>query len=138
MNIAIRYFTKSKKGNTAKLAEAVSEALGVEAKDISASLEERADRLFLINAMYAFDIDPQLKEYLKANRENIGLVINMCTSASGKSTHDAVKKVTDELGIELSQKDFACRGSWIFINKGLPSEEDFKRAAEFAKEAAEQ
>ena len=35
MDIAIRYFTKSKKGNTEKLANVVSKALNIEALDVS-------------------------------------------------------------------------------------------------------
>ena len=35
MSIAIRYFTKPKKGNTKKLADAVSTALGIEALEVS-------------------------------------------------------------------------------------------------------
>ena len=34
MKIAIRYFTKSKKGNTKKLADVVSKALDIEALDV--------------------------------------------------------------------------------------------------------
>ena len=57
MTIAIRFFTRSKKGNTKKLADAVSAAIGVDAIDVSADLTEKVDRLFLINAMYAANID---------------------------------------------------------------------------------
>ncbi len=133
MTVAIRYYTKSKKGNTKKLADAVSKALEVEALDVSADLTEKVDRLFLINAMYAATIDREVKEFLAKNKDNIGEVINMNTSASGASTLKAVKKVTDELGITLSDKEFHCAASWIFINKGLPSAEDYKRACDFAK-----
>lgn len=132
MKTAIRYFTKSKKGNTKKLADAVSKALGVEALDVSRDLDERVDRLFLINAMYAATIDKEVKEFLERNKNNVGEVVNMNTAASGASTWKAVKKVTDELGIKLSEKEFHCAASWIFINKGLPSEEDLRRAGEFA------
>ena len=66
MTIAIRYFTKSKKGNTKKLADAVSAALGIEAQDVSVDLAEKADRLFLINAMYAANIDPEVKAFYEA------------------------------------------------------------------------
>lgn len=133
MTIAIRYFTKSKKGNTKKLADAVSGATGIEALDVSADLTEKVDRLFLINAMYAANIDREVKEFLARNKENIGEVVNMNTAASGSSTWNAVKKVTDELGIALSDKEFHCAASWIFINKSLPSDDDFSRAGEFAK-----
>lgn len=132
MKTAIRYFTKSKKGNTKKLADAVSKALGIEALDVSRDLDEKIDRLFLINAMYAANIDKEVKKFLSRNKDSIGEVINMNTAASGASTWKAVKKVTDELGINLSEKEFHCAASWIFINKGLPTKEDLGRAGEFA------
>ena len=132
MKTAIRYFTKSKKGNTKKLADKVSEAIGAEAIDVSVDLTEKVDRLFLINAMYAANIDKEVKEFLARNKDNIGEVINMNTAASGASTWKAVKKATDALGIQLNEKEFHCAASWIFINKGLPSDEDFARAKEFA------
>ena len=132
MKTAIRYFTKSKKGNTKKLADAVSEALGIEALDVSRDLDEKVDRLFLINAMYAANIDKEVKDFLVRNKSNISEIVNMNTAASGASTWKAVKKVTDELGINLSEKEFHCAASWIFINKGLPTEEDLNRAGEFA------
>ena len=68
MKIAIRYFTKSKKGNTKKLADAVSEALNVEALDVSFDLEEKADKLILINAMYFANTDKEIKRFLARNK----------------------------------------------------------------------
>ena len=132
MNVAIRYFTRSKKGNTKKLAYAVSSAIGVDAIDVSVDLSEKVDRLFLINAMYAANIDKEVKEFLERNKDKIGEAVNMNTAATGASTWKAVKKETDRLGVRLSEKEFHCAASWIFINKGLPSDEDFARAKEFA------
>ena len=132
MKTAIRYFTKSKKGNTKKLADAVSKALGIEALDVSRDLDEKVDRLFLINAMYAANIDKEVKDFLVRNKSNISEIVNMNTAATGASTWKAVKKVTDELGINLSEKEFHCAASWIFINKGLPTKEDLGHAGEFA------
>lgn len=133
MSIAIRFFTRSKKGNTKKLADAVSAAIGVDAIDVSVDLTEKVDRLFLINAMYAANIDKEVKEFLERNKDKIGEIVNMNTAASGASTRKAVKRVTDKLGIQLSDKEFHCAASWIFINKGLPSDADYARAKEFAK-----
>ena len=132
MNVAIRFFTRSKKGNTKKLADAVSAAIGVDAIDVSVDLNEKVDRLFLINAMYAANIDKEVKEFLERNKDKIAEVVNMNTSASGASTWKAVKKETDRLGIKLSEKEFHCAASWIFINKGLPSDEDYAKAKQFA------
>ena len=133
MNVAIRFFTKSKKGNTKKLADTVSEATGIEALDVSNDLGDKVDRLILINAMYAANVDKKVKDFLARNKDKIGEIVNMNTSASGLSTIKAVKKVADELGVSVSEKEFHCAASWIFINKGLPSEDDFNRAKEFAK-----
>ena len=131
MKIAIRYFTKSKKGNTEKLANVVSKALNIEALDVSKDLEEKADKLILINAMYAADIDKEVKEFLERNKDKIGEIFNMNTSASGSSTWKNVKKTADKISIRLSDKEFHCAASWIFINKGLPTEADYKQAEKF-------
>ncbi len=133
MHVAIRYFTKSKKGNTKKLAKTVSEALGLPAESVETDLTEKADRLILINAMYAADIDPEVKAFLERNREKIGEVFNMNTSATGRSTLPAVKKAAEKLGVAVSDRAFHCRASWIFMNQGLPGEAELTAAAEFAK-----
>ena len=133
MTIAIRFYTKSKKGNTKKLADAISKTLDVVALDTSNPLEEKVDVLFFANAMYAADVDKNIKEFLKLNKDKIGMLVNLNTSASGKSTLKAVKKVADPLNINVSEKEFHCAGSWIFINKGKPTEEDLRNAQEFVK-----
>lgn len=133
MTIAIRFYTKSKKGNTKKLADAISKTLDVVALDTSNPLEEKVDVLFFANAMYAADVDKNIKEFLKLNKDKIGMLVNLNTSASGKSTLKAVKKVADPLNINVSDKEFHCAGSWIFINKGKPTDEDLKNAQEFVK-----
>ena len=134
MKTAIRYFTRSKKGNTKKLADAVSKATELPALEVSRDLEEKVDRLFLLNAMYAANVDKEVAEFLGRNKDKIGEIVNMNTSCSGASTLKAVKKIADTLGISVSEKEFHCAASWIFINKGLPTEEDFARAGAFAKE----
>ena len=80
MEFAIRYFTKSKKGNTKKLADAISEALNKEALDVSKDLEKEVDVLFCINAMYAADIDNELKQFLERNASKIKCLVNLNTS----------------------------------------------------------
>lgn len=132
MKVAIRYYTKSKKGNTEKLANKISEATGEKALTVSTDLSEKVDRLFLVNAMYASNIDQEVKDFLARNKSKIGEVVNFSTSCSGKSTWSMVKKECDALQIPLSEKEFHCAASWIFINKNLPSEEDYKKARQFA------
>ena len=134
MKIAMRYFTKSKKGNTEKIAKFIEDKTGVKALDVSHPLEEEVEMLLLVNAMYAADIDKEIKEFLKANKEKIKCLVNINSSASGKSTLKAVKKVCDKEEIKVSEKEFHTVASWIFINKGRPNADDFARLEAFLKE----
>ena len=133
MSQAIRYFTKSKKGNTLKLATAISEALEIEALDVTHPLDSKVDTLFLVNAMYAANIDKEVKDFIENNKDNIGEIVNLNTAASGASTLKVIKKAAEKAGVKVSDKEFHCVGSWIFINKGYPRQEDLDRAKEFVK-----
>lgn len=134
MKIAIRYYTKSKKGNTEKIAKFIEDKINVPALDVTHPLEEEVEQLLLVNAMYAADIDKEIKHFLRNNKDKIKTLININSAASGASTLKAVKKVCDEEGINVSEKEFHTVASWIFINKGRPNEEDFARLEAFLKE----
>ena len=134
MKTAIRYFTKSKKGNTEKIAEFTSRVINVPALDLTHPLEEEVEQLLLINAMYAADVDKQVKQFLSANKDKIRCLININSSASGASTLKAVKKVCDQNNIPVSEREFHTVASWIFLNKGRPNEQDFARLEAFLKE----
>ena len=134
MKIAIRYYTKSKKGNTEKIAKFIEEKINVPALDVAHPLEEEVEQLLLVNAMYAADIDKEIKQFLRNNKVKIKTLININSAASGASTLKAVKKVCDKEGINVSEKEFHTVASWIFINKGRPNEEDFARLEAFLKE----
>ena len=134
MEIAIRYFTKSKKGNTFKLATAVSEAAGVQAQTVDIDLQESADILFLVNAMYAANIDKDVKRFLERNAGKIKCLINVNSAATGRSTLKVVKETCNKLSIPVSEKEYHTVGSWLALNKGRPNEDDINRLKDFVKE----
>ncbi|MDY6367061.1 MAG: flavodoxin [Clostridia bacterium] len=133
MEKAIRYFTKSKKGNTKKLAAAAEKALNLTAETVDVPLEEKTDVVVLINAMYAATVDKEVKNFIAQNKDKIGVIVNVNSSATGKSTLPAVKKVADSVGVKVSDKEFHCKGSWIFLNKGKPDENDLIELQVFLK-----
>ena len=137
MNLSIRYFTKSKKGNTKKLSDFISNKLKLEALDVTNNLEEDVNYLILVNALYANNIDKEVKVFLENNKDKIKNVINVCSSASGKSTFKKVKKECDRLGINILEDNYSTKASWIFINKDRPNEDDFKRLDEFMDKIVE-
>jgi len=131
MKVSVRYYTRS--GNTEKLANAIAVALGVEAATIDSPLLEKIDILFLGCSYYAFDVDDSVKNFILANKENIGKVVCFGTSAMMKSIYKPVKRVTDQAGILLAADEFHCRGSFGPMHKGRPDEHDLESAAAFAK-----
>ena len=131
MKIAVRYYTRS--GNTKKLAEAVAEAVAVEAKDVSVPLEEKADVLFLGCSYYAFDVDQAVKDFIVSNKDNIGKIVCFGTSAMMKSMKKPVSKVAKAVGVEVADEEFHCRGEFAKFHKGRPNQADLARAAEFAR-----
>ena len=135
MNIAIRYYTRS--GNTKKLADAISEALNIEAFDVSMPLSEKTDILFLGCSYYAFDVDPIVKEFIVNNKDNIGKIVCFGTSAMMKSMKKPVTKVAKTVGVTVSDEDFHCRGRFGKIHKNRPDADDLKDAAEFAKKVVQ-
>lgn len=131
MKFAVRYYTRS--GNTKKLAEAIAEAVSVDARDVSVALEEKADILFLGCSYYAFDVDQAVKDFIVNNKDNIGKIVCFGTSAMMKSMKKPVTKVAKTVNISVADEDFHCRGQFKKIHKGRPNEEDIVKVAEFAK-----
>lgn len=135
MNIAVRYFTRS--GNTKKLAEAVAKAVQTEAKDVSVPLTEKADILFLGSSYYAFDADEAVKKFIAENKDMIGKIVCVGTSAMMKSMKKPVAKIAAPLGIAVADEEFHCRGEFKMFHKGKPDVDDLSRAAEFARKITE-
>lgn len=132
MKVAVRYYTKG--GNTKRLAEAVANAVGVEALPISAQVEEPVDILFLGNSYYAFNIDPEVRDFIKGlDKDKVGKIVNFGSAAMLNSTYKKVKAEADKVGIPMDEREFHCKGEFKGIHKGRPNEEDMKAAADFAR-----
>lgn len=134
INPAIRYFSKSKNRNSLKMAQAISEALEIEAMSVEVDLDCEAQVLFLCNSMYAANIDKEVRVFLENNADQIKLLCNICTSATGKSTYKKVKKIADQLGIPMMEEEFHCPGSWLAFNKGRPNQQDLEALKKFVKD----
>ena len=136
MKYAVRYYTKT--GNTKKLAEAVAGALGVEALPISEPVTEAVDILFLGNSYYAFSIDPEVRDFIRAlDKDFVGKIANFGSAAMLNSTYKKVKAEADKVGIPMAEQEFHCRGEFKGVHKGRPNEDDLAAAAAFAKSLTE-
>ncbi len=132
MKIAVRYFTRT--GNTKRLAEAIAKAVGAEALPIDHPVTEKTDILFLGNSWYAFNIDPEVRAFIRSlDGGTVGKIVNFGSAAMMNSTFKKVKAEADRAGIPMDEREFHCRGEFKGIHRGRPNEEDLKAAAEFAK-----
>ena len=131
MKIAIRYYTRS--GNTETLARIIEETVGTKAESVAVPLHEKVDILFLGCSYYAFDVDEAVKNFITQNKDRIGEIVCFGTSAMLKSTHKPMKKVCGAAGVQLSDEEFHCRGSFGPLHRDHPDEMDLANAAAFAK-----
>lgn len=131
MKVAVRYFSRG--GNTKKIADAIAEAVGVEALTTSDPLKEDVDILFLGSSVYAYGVDDEIKRFIKEIDVKIGKVVNFSTAALVKSTYKQVGKLLKEKGIPQASEEFYCRGSFAMMHKGHPNVEDCNKAGNFAR-----
>ncbi len=132
MKCAVRYYTKT--GNTKRLAEAVAAAAGVEALPISEPVSEPVDILFLGNSYYAFNIDPEVRDFiLSLDKSKVGKIANFGSAAMLNSTFKKVKAEADKVGIPMAEQEFHCKGEFKGLHKGRPNAEDLAAAAAFAR-----
>ncbi len=133
MTFAVRYYTKT--GNTKRLAEAIAQELGVEALPISEAVTEPVDVLFLGNSYYAFNIDPEVRDFvLSLDKEKVGKIVNFGSAAMLNSTYKKVKAEADKAGIPMDERECHCKGEFKGLHKGRPNDTDIRAAVEFAKQ----
>ncbi len=131
MKVEVRYHSRG--GNTKRLAEAVAKALKVTARTVEEPVEGKADVVFLCASVYAGSPDKAVMTYVKQNARDIGRLVVLSTSASGKSTHAKLKAAAEDMGVTVSEAYFHCPGAFLMLHKNRPNAEDCQRAADFAK-----
>lgn len=133
MKIEIRYYSKG--GNTKKIAEAIGEKLGIIARPISEPIKEDIDVLFLCNSVYGATVAIEVKDFLSITDKKITTIYNVSSACLMKSTYKSVKRLCKKFDLNLSKKEFHCKGS--YKNKKVdshPNQNDLNAAMKFAQE----
>ncbi len=134
MNAAVRYFSKS--GNTKKIAEAIADAVGTQAKPLPNPIGEEVDLLFLGGAIYGFGIDENLKDYISTLPGTIPCVAIFSTTAVVPSAYPHISTLLEEQGLTVCKEEFHCWGKFLLMHKGRPDDNDLEHAAAFARRVA--
>ncbi len=129
--IDVIYATTTK--HSKKLAEAIGEALNVEAKNITENPTlHDIDLLFIVGGIYGGASMPELLAYIKemdAPALKHAVLVTSC--ASGKQRQDAVRRILEEKGIKVMD-EFVCKGAILFVSLTHPNTKDLKKATDFA------
>ncbi len=128
MNIAVRYCSKTKNGNTKKIAEAIAEGTGVKAISISEEpeLREKTDLLFLGGAPYANIMDPALREYAESlDPALVSQAALFTTSNWSRRTVRSLKKILKAKGIPVYDDYFYAH--MLSVDKKLEEAKEFGR-----------
>jgi len=132
MSVEVRYFSRT--GNTKKLADAIAEAVGVEAKTVDVPVSDETDILFLGSSVYAAGVDQEIKDFIAGlDPDKVKKVVNFSTAALISSTYKQIGKLLAAKNIPLDKEEFHCRGSFQMMHRGKPDEQDIAAAKEFAK-----
>lgn len=131
MKIEVRYFTKT--GHTKKLAEGIAKELGIAAKSISEPVEGNVEVLFLGEGLYSFDIDPEMKAFIKTLNPSTVKEVVVFSSGSFGNAYAPMKRELSAQGLKVSSQEFHCKGALGFMHKNRPNDKDVNNAAVFAK-----
>jgi len=107
--IEVRYCSRTKFGNTRRIAEAIAEGAGTKAISIDdePKLTEKADILFLGGAPYANIMAPELREYAEnLDPAMVGRIVLFTTSNWSRRTVLALKKIFKGKEITVSEDYF--------------------------------
>lgn len=133
MEIKLAYL--SKKGHVQTLAQAISQKLEIPALQLAdLKIQEPVDLLFLGGALYAGEMDQQLRACLQ-NLDNqlVKRVAIFGCAAREKNFYAAAEKILAEKHIPLVQEFFWCRGGFLIANRNRPNAQDAQEAAAFAR-----
>ncbi len=130
---AVRYYSKG--GHTKAVAEAIAEALGIEAKPITEPLGEPVDILFLGASVHWGRVSKEVKAYIKGLDRNMmrTIAVFSTTGLAGRA-YPRLSLLIAKAGIGLEGVDFSCPRQVLWMHKGRPDEGDLIEAAEYATE----
>ncbi len=127
---------QSRKGNTKKVAEVISDTIGAELIDIHVpSILPKTDLLFVGMGIYAGKPDQDLLDYLELLPVNeIQGAAVFSTSCKGNDCMELAINILEHKGITVYPVHLALKGKFLFMNRKLPDALELEQARQFALE----
>lgn len=137
-NVNVVYATKTQ--HSKKLAGAIAQVLGLEAKDIEKFPQpEKTGLLFLVGGIYAGKCNPLILSYIaKLDGTMVNKVVLVTSSVSHNSrSQKEVREILLQKGIGIID-EISCTGGFLLVKLSHPNKADIQSIAEKAKRIAEQ
>jgi flavodoxin len=124
----------SKGGNTKKVAQAIANELGVNAKDTDTKpILSKDSFVFLGTGNYGGKPVKSIIEFIERNILQMKGIALFGTSASGTGTEVVkIEKLLKQKGIIVASK-FHCKGKFLFLRRHNPTGEELEGARNFAR-----
>ena len=123
MKTAIRYYSKF--GHTTKMANIVGELTNTRPELATVRLKEPVDTLYLGAGVFLGKVDNSIVEFINTlTPDMVKRVVCFGSIAIIKSPVPQMRKLLEERGITVSEKEFTCRGSMGPIHSGHPNQKD--------------
>lgn len=130
MSIAIRYFSKF--GHTKKMVGIIQEQTGVTPETVDVPLKEPVDTLYLGSGVLLGKVNGAVADFIKTLKpEQVKEVICFGSCAIIPSPVPQLRELLQAQGINVSQKEFTCKGSMGPIHMGHPNQEDLSNFRNF-------
>lgn len=135
MNIKVLYHSST--GNTEKIANAIADALNVNAERIGGENEfsTPVDLLFVGDGVYFGKPNKRTVTFIERLNPNTVKNVAVFATYGGQSGIGAdIRKLLQAKGLKVIGEPFTCKGkAWGFLNRKHPNVADLSMAREYAK-----
>ena len=123
MKYAIRYYSKF--GHSERMAQAVGEVTGVKPESVETPLTEEVDILFIGAGLFLAKVNGRVKEFARTlDPKKVKKVVCFGSCALSDSPVPQIRKIFEELGFNVAEESFTCRGSMGPWHGGHPDAKD--------------
>ena len=132
MKYAIRYYSKF--GHSERMAQAVGEVTGVKPESVETPLTEEADILFIGAGLFLAKVNGRVKEFARTlDPKKVKKVVCFGSCALSDSPVPQIRKIFEELGFNVAEESFTCRGSMGPWHGGHPDAKDLADLKDFTE-----
>jgi flavodoxin len=130
MKTAIRYYSKF--GHSAQMAQVIGEVMGVKPERVGTPLTDEVDILFIGAGVFLGKVNGSIKDFARTlDPQKVKKVVCFGSSAIIDSPVPQLRRIFEELGFNVADDSFTCRGSMGPLHSGHPNAADLQSLREF-------